>query len=153
MRQQLQIACPHCRSLNRVPAVRLTHHPKCGQCREPLFAGQSIALTEKDFTLHVEKSDLPLVVDLWAPWCGPCRMMAPAYEQAAKALEPRVRFAKINTEEEAALASRLSIVSIPTLLIFCGGREIARQAGAQSTEAIVSWVRAHLVGQKGGEQP
>lgn len=144
MSQSIHLACPHCRSLNRVPAARLTHHPKCGQCREALFTGHPIALTAADFGLHSERSDVPLVVDFWAPWCGPCRMMAPAYEEATRRLEPHARLAKINTEEQQALASQWRVFSIPTLILFRGGREIARQAGAQSAESIVRWVQSHL---------
>ena len=144
MTKTLHIACPHCRSLNRVPAPRLTEGPKCGRCREPLFTGHSIALTAADFDLHVSKSDIPLVVDCWAPWCGPCQMMAPAFEEAAKTLEPHVRLAKVNTEEQQALASRFEVFSIPTLILFRGGNEIARQSGAVGSQEIVRWVRAHL---------
>jgi thioredoxin 2 len=110
----------------------------------PLFTGHPIGLTAKDFDLHASRADIPLVVDFWAPWCGPCRMMAPAYEQAAQVLEPHVRLAKVNTEEQQALASRFGIVSIPTLIVFKGGREVARQPGALSQQDIVRWVRSQV---------
>ena len=144
MNQPVHIVCPHCKSLNRVPAGRLADRPNCGQCHAPLFTGHPIPLTGADFDLHASRSDLPLVVDFWAPWCGPCRMMAPAYEQAAKALEPHVRLGKVNTEEEQALAARFGITSIPTLMAFRGGRELARQPGALRTQDIVSWVKAYI---------
>lgn len=144
MNETLHIPCPHCRSLNRVPATRLGEGPNCGRCHAPLFTGQPIALTAVDFDLQASQADIPLVVDFWAPWCGPCRMMAPAYEQAAKALEPQVRLAKVNTEEQPALAARFGIVSIPTLIIFHGGRELGRQPGAMDAQGIVRWVRAHV---------
>lgn len=144
MNETFLIPCPHCRSVNRVPKSRLTDRPNCGQCRRPLFTGHAIGLTAKDFDLHASRADIPLVVDFWAPWCGPCRMMAPAYEQAAQVLEPQVRLGKVNTEEQQALASRFGIVSIPTLIVFQGGREVARQPGALSQQDILRWVRAHV---------
>jgi len=144
MNEKILIVCPHCRSINRLPSVRLTERPNCGQCHVPLFTGHPIELTTADFDLHATRSDLPLVVDFWASWCGPCRMMAPAYEQAAKVLEPQVRLAKVNTEEQQAVAARFGIVSIPTLIVFKGGHEVARQPGALSSQDIVRWVRAQL---------
>lgn len=143
MNEKLHIVCPHCRSINRVPAARLTEHPNCGQCHRALFTGHPIALTAIDFDLHASRADIPLVVDFWASWCGPCQVMAPAYEQATKALEPQVRLGKVNTEEEQSLAARFGIVSIPTLILFRGGREVARQPGALSQQDIVRWVRTH----------
>ncbi len=144
MHEPLHIVCPHCRSVNRVPGTRLSEGPKCGQCHERLFTGHPIALTAEDFDLHATRSDLPLVVDFWAPWCGPCRMMAPAYEQAAKILEPQFRLAKVNTEEEQALGARFGIQSIPTVMVLRGGREVARQSGALGLQDIVRWVRGHI---------
>lgn len=124
--------------------ARLPDRPNCGQCHAPLFTGHPIGLTNADFNLHVSRTDIPLVVDFWAPWCGPCVMMAPAYEKAATVLEPHVRLAKVNTEEEQTLAAKFGIVSIPTLMIFRGGREVARQPGAMGAQDIERWVRAHL---------
>lgn len=117
MSERVHIVCHHCRGINRVPGTRLREGPKCGQCHMPLFTGHPIALTVADFDVHATRNDIPLVVDFWAPWCGPCRMMAPAYEQAAKILEPGVRLAKVNTEEEQALGARFSIQSIPTMIM------------------------------------
>jgi thioredoxin 2 len=144
MRELRHIVCPRCQTINRVPDARLAEGPKCGQCHERLFTGHPIALTARDFDMHATHSDIPLVVDFWAPWCGPCRMMAPAYEQAAKILEPHVRLAKVNTEEEQALAARFGIQSIPTVMVIRGGREVARQSGALGAQDIVEWVRAQV---------
>lgn len=144
MNAKVHIVCPHCGSLNRVPPSRLTDRPNCGQCHAPLFTGHPIGLKAEEFDLHASRADIPLVVDFWAPWCGPCRMMAPAYEQAAQVLEPHVRLAKVNTEEQQALAARFGIASIPTLIVFKGGRELARQPGALGLQDIVRWVRAHM---------
>ena len=126
MNTSLHVACPHCRSLNRVPAVRLAERPNCGQCHAPLFTGHPLSLGERDFNLHSSRSDLPLL------------------EQAAKLLEPQVRLAKVNTEDERGLAGRFGIVSIPTMILFRGGREVARQSGALGPQDIARWVRASL---------
>lgn len=118
--------------------------PIAASATRPSFPGHPIALTAADFELHAQRAEIPLVVDFWAPWCGPCRMMAPAYEQAAKMLEPQVRLAKVNTEEEQALAARFGIVSIPTMVLLRGGRELARQPGALGLQDIVRWVRSKI---------
>ncbi|MDZ4202417.1 MAG: thioredoxin TrxC [Gallionella sp.] len=141
MTDSLHIVCPHCDGINRVPAARLSEQPVCGKCKQPLFTGKSLALGSGNFGLHVSRNDLPLLVDFWAPWCGPCRMMAPAFEQAAQQLEPDFRLAKLNTEEAQELGQRHNIRSIPTLALFKDGREIARQAGAMDTAGIVRWTR------------
>lgn len=144
MKETCLIPCPHCRRVNRVPSTRIGERPNCGQCHQSLFTGHPIELTAADFEIHATRADIPLVVDFWASWCGPCRMMAPAYEQAAKLLEPTVRLAKVNTEEEQGLAARFGIASIPTVIVFRAGREVARQPGAMGAQDIVRWVRAHV---------
>ncbi|MCB1915618.1 MAG: thioredoxin TrxC [Rhodocyclaceae bacterium] len=141
-RDSLILPCPSCNSLNRVPSARLGDAPNCGQCHAPLFLQQPVTLGQHNFELHAGRADLPLLVDFWAPWCGPCRTMAPAFEEAAQRLEPGIRLAKVNTEEENGLATRFGIRSIPTLILFRGGREVARQAGAMNAAGIVQWVRS-----------
>lgn len=144
MSTPLHVVCPHCHTTNRVAPEALGSEPTCGKCAQPLFTGQPLALDESGFERHVARSHLPLLVDFWAPWCGPCRMMAPQFEAAARALEPSVRLVKVNTEEAQALGSRLAIRSIPTLALFHNGRELARQPGAMGMADIVRWTRTHL---------
>src|ERR1700722_10231140 len=126
MSEALHVVCPHCNAVNRIPQARLEQKPKCGKCHLDLFTGHHIAL----------------LVDFWAPWCGPCLMMAPQYVEAASLLEPRVRLAKVDTEAEQRLGAQFNIRSIPTLALFKGGREVARQSGAITAADIVRWVQS-----------
>ena len=144
MSENLHIVCPHCSSVNRIPQVRLADRPKCGKCHRHLFDGHPLELTSRNFQVHMQRNDIPLLVDFWAPWCGPCKMMAPAFEQAAAQLEPQVRVAKLNTENEQAIGAQFGIRSIPTLALFRGGRELARQAGAMGHADIIRWVQSRL---------
>ena len=143
--ESLHIVCPHCHTTNRVRVTDMRSSPDCGQCHQKLFDGHPLALDSDSFDRHIGRNQVPVLVDFWAPWCGPCRMMAPAFEQAAQLLEPQVRLAKLNTEEAQGIAARFNIRSIPTLALFVGGKEVARQAGAfRSAADIADWTRSHL---------
>jgi len=139
------IVCPVCSSVNRIPAIRLSDKPKCGKCHQPLFSALPVDLTASNFQQHIKRNDIPVLIDFWAPWCGPCKSMAPAFKQAATQLEPKIRLAKLNTETEQAIAAQYGIRSIPTLMLFHKTKELARQSGAMDTQAIIRWAHKHIV--------
>ena len=141
---QLHIVCPHCDAVNRVPADKLKLGPTCGKCQKDLFTGQPVDLDSARFDKHIARSDIPVLVDFWAPWCGPCRSMAPSYAQAAQRLEPEFRLVKLDTEQAQELAGRYAIRSIPTLALFRHGREVARQPGATDMAGIMAWAREKI---------
>jgi thioredoxin 2 len=142
MSDPLHIVCPHCAAVNRVPSDKLAENPTCGKCKKALFTAHPVELNSGNFMQHITRNDIPVLVDFWAPWCGPCRSMAPAFEEAAQKLEPHFRVVKLNTEEAQELAGRYNIRSIPTLALFKGGREIARQAGAMNAAGIMQWAKS-----------
>ncbi|WP_269618281.1 thioredoxin TrxC [Zhongshania sp. BJYM1] len=138
----VHIVCPHCLASNRLPRERLISSPNCGKCKKSLFSGQVATLSGVSFAAMIERNEIPMVVDFWAPWCGPCKSMAPAFEQAAKVLEPKIRMAKVNIDTEQTIANRFKIQSIPTLVYFFRGKELARQNGAMDTASIIRWVQS-----------
>lgn len=142
--EKLVLACPGCLTANRVPAARIADDPKCGKCGAPVVQGHPVALDDASFEPFLSRSDLPVVVDFWADWCGPCRAMAPVFERLAGDLKTQVRFAKVDTEQAQSVAARFRIRAIPTMIAFRRGREVARTSGAMDARSLRAWVEAAL---------
>ena len=140
MSNPVHLVCGHCDSVVRIPRERVNEDPRCPKCHSALLQNHPIELKTSSFDKHISRGDLPIVVDFWAPWCGPCRMMAPHFEEAARRFGPRARFAKVNSDDEPTLSSRFGIRGIPTLMVFRNGKEIARQSGAMDLGSLERWV-------------
>lgn len=144
MSEATHIVCPHCESINRVPQARPATEAKCGKCHHALFTAQPFSTDDQRLARHIQRNDIAVLVDFWAQWCGPCKMMAPVFEQAAARLEPNVRLLKLDTDRNPNASMQYGIRGIPTLILFRGGREIARQSGAAHLDALLGWVQQNL---------
>ncbi|MDF2179673.1 thioredoxin TrxC [Aliiglaciecola sp. CAU 1673] len=145
MDNNLQLVCGQCAAVNRIPVSRLEQQPLCGKCKAPLLSGKPIEATDETFLRHIERNDMPVLVDFWAPWCGPCLNFAPVFSEAAKELEHRIRFIKLDTQANQHSAARYQIRSIPTLMLFAQGKELARVSGALPKHSLMQWLAQHLV--------
>ena len=141
----MKLSCPNCNAINRIPQERLNDNPKCGQCKQAIFNNRVLELNQGNLVATINKNEIPVLVDCWAPWCGPCRNFAPVFEQAAKDYEPNIRLAKLNTQDHQAIAGQWNIRSIPTLLLYKNGLEIDRVSGAMSKQQLHQWLSSHNI--------
>ena len=144
MSEFTHIVCPYCNGTNRLASNKIPNEAKCGRCKKSIFDTKPIELTNENITQHLEKNDIPVIIDFWAPWCGPCKMMGPNFEQAARNYKAKVRFAKVNTEAQQSLGAHFNIRSIPTLVLFKGGKEIDRVSGALDANQLSQWINSKL---------
>lgn len=140
----MQVVCPSCQAINRLPAGRNSKDAQCGKCKDKLFQSRALDVSSAVFTRHLQKNEIPVVVDFWAEWCGPCKMMGPNFQAAAAELEPACRFLKLNTEMAQDISAQFSIRSIPTMIIYKSGKEVARTSGAMDKSQIVNWVKQYI---------
>jgi len=144
MSEFTHIVCPHCNGTNRIPSSKTPEEAKCGRCKKSIFDTKPIELTSENISQHLEKNDIPVIIDFWAPWCGPCKTMGPNFEQASRNFKAKVRFAKVNTEAQQSLGAHFNIRSIPTLILFKGGKEVDRVSGALDANALIQWINSKL---------
>jgi thioredoxin 2 len=140
----VHVVCPHCAAKNRYPVGKSARRARCGKCRGMLFDGHPASVDAEGFAKHRRGNEIPVLVDVWAPWCGPCQTMAPMFERAASELEPEVRLIKLNADEAPSVSAELGIRGIPALILMRGGKVVAQTAGAMNTRQIVDWARSHL---------
>jgi thioredoxin 2 len=142
--QARNIVCPYCDAVNRIPPDKQAGRARCGRCHKPLFSGKSLPVSAESFAVHIQRNDIPVIVDFWADWCGPCKVMAPAFERVAAELEPEIRFLKVDTETESDLAARYEVRNIPMLILFRKGRIIAQRAGASDAQSLRAWIEQNM---------